>query len=93
MSGRNVGGWNPPFEEQPIVESDTGLVAQALVVMAAVAPTPLGTFPAVIFRFEVPGLSEMPTVTLLLDAEHMRGVPGLVAAAVNASIRRAGQGT
>lgn len=83
-------GWNLPFEEQPAVETDAGIIAQGIVVMGAMAPTPLGTFPAIVFRFDVPGLSSMPTVTLLLDAERLASVPGLVQQAVAAAIRKAG---
>lgn len=83
------GGYNLPFEEQPAVEIAGGLVAQGIVLMGAFAPTPLGTFPALAFRFDVPGLREMPTVTLLLDAEHLRVAPRLVEEAVAAAIRKA----
>ena len=90
MSG--IGGWNLPFEEQTVTllaGSDQIPVAQAVVVMAAVAPTPLGMLPVLVFRFEVPGCKDMPTVVLMMDTESLRGIPPLIEAAVAAAIRKA----
>ena len=93
MTKRRDKGWHLPFEEQPAVETDAGLVAGGVVVMASLASTPLGKLPALTFRFEVPGLTVMPTVTLLLDAERLAELPGLVQQATVAAIRKAREGS
>ena len=87
----DIGGWDLPFEEQPTADLalDGVPVAGGIVVMGAMAPTPLGTFPVLVFRFDVPGLASMPTVALILDAERMRGIPALVEQACAAAIRKA----
>lgn len=93
MNGRNHKGWHLPFEENPMFETDAGLIARGVVVMASVAPTPIGMFPAITLRFDVPGLTTMPTVTMLMDPERLREVPSLVLAAVNAAVKKAKEGS
>lgn len=90
------GGWDLPFQEhdtpQPITLSGTNtIVAGGLVAMGALTETPLGRFPILILRFDVPGTdpAHMPSVALLMDIEHLRQVPALVEQAVNAAIRKA----
>jgi len=39
--------------------------------MGALTETPLGRFPLVVFRFDVPGYAQMPSVALLMDDHAM----------------------
>lgn len=88
-----TGRWNLPFEEQdphPLtLAGDSTVVAGGLVAMGALTKTPLGLFPLLIMRFDVPGTVDMPSVALLMDVEQLRQVPGLVEQAVNSAIRKA----
>jgi hypothetical protein len=86
-------GWSLPFEEQPTDPMhDTGdaVMVGGLVVMGAVIPSPLGSFPALVFRFQDAERQFLRPIALVLDAVRMRGVPPLVTASVEAAIRRAG---
>ena len=90
-----TGGWNVPFEEQPaapLYDQDGALVSGGVTVMAAMTRTSLGTHPLLVLRFDVPGMPDgepMPSVVLLMDAEHLQQLPGLVTAAVASAIRKA----
>jgi hypothetical protein len=84
----DLGGWNLPFEENTITTELPGIgdipVAQGVVVMGAMVPTPLGVLPCLVFRFDVPG-APMPSIVLL-------GTPAqLVDQAAAAAIRKAAQ--
>lgn len=87
-------GWDLPFEEQPDAEMtlDGMPIAGGIVVMGAVAPTPVGRLAVLIFRFTIPGQPRTHDVALLLDPARMRQVAGLVDAAASAAIRRAAGG-
>lgn len=86
-------GWNLPFEEHsaalPLTLDNGTLVAGGITVMAALTETPLGRFPVVVLQFDVGPGQPMPSVALLMDADHLRNLPALVEAAVAAAIRKA----
>ena len=87
------GGWSLPFEEQPtsdLHDASNAVMVGGLVVMGAMIPTPLGRFPALVFRFEDATRRQLPPIVLVLDAVQMAEVPPLVTAAVEAAIRRTG---
>lgn len=100
MTREQFGGWNLPFEEfeeqagvaTTLPDGDDVPTAQGIVVMAAKVPTPLGTFPGLVFRFDVPGFPTMPSVMLIGDVETIRDGAALVHKAAEAAIRKAAQG-
>lgn len=80
-----------PFEEDPQppqVDID-GRVAAGLVVLATVADTALGPWPALVFRFSDGHGQFLPDILLLLDDEKAGAVPALVTAATNSAMRAA----
>jgi hypothetical protein len=90
----DLGGWNLPFEENTITTELPGIgdipVAQGVVVMGAMVPTPLGVLPCLVFRFDVPG-APMPSIVLLGTPDVIRGTAQLVDQAAAAAIRKAAQ--
>lgn len=94
MPGREpFGGWSLPFAEQdtsPMHDARDAIPSGGLVVMAATLPTPLGTFPVLIFRFEDGNREYMRPIALVMPAEQLRDLPALITASVAAAIRRAG---
>ena len=94
MSGEH-GSWHVPFEEssgppEPLHDADQAIVVGAIVVIGAVADTPLGRHPMLVFRFEGADGAMLPPIALLVDAPTMRNIPGIITGAANAAIRRAG---
>lgn len=80
-----------PFEEDPQPGKVTfeGGVAAGVVVLATVADTALGAWPALVFRFADGDGEFFPDVLLLLDDEKADSLPGLVTSATAAAIRGA----
>lgn len=80
-----------PFEEdpQPAQVDIDGRVAAGLVVLATVAETALGPWPALVFRFSDGYGQFLPDVLLLLDDAKANDVPALVTSATNAAMRAA----
>lgn len=80
-----------PFEEdpQPARIDIDGRVAAGLVVMATLAETALGPWPALVFRFSDGHGQFLPDVLLLLDDEKANDLPALVTSATASAVRAA----
>jgi len=76
--------------EAVAADADQAIVVGAIVVIGAVADTPLGRHPMLVFRFEGADGAMLPPIALLVDAPTMRNIPGIITGAANAAIRRAG---
>lgn len=81
-----------PFEDDPqpgYLPTEPRQVAAGVVVMATLAETPLGAWPAVLFRFADGDGRFLPDVLLLLDDEKAAQLPALVTSAVASAVREA----
>lgn len=84
--GLPFGGYNIPFEEVPVTWTDIhGYMADQLDVQAAVADTPLGRLPVLVFNFRSsqPDMPPMPPVIFVAPESTMTNVAVMIQKSVH----------
>lgn len=85
-------GWHAPFEAAAFeLDLENCLLAGGVTTLATAVPIPgAPDAPGLLLRFDIPGSARPADVLLVMDAEHLEHLAGIIAAAAAAAVKAAG---